>query len=168
MRAETRVVYSDEEIIKGIEDVKPEIIAIDAPLSLPDGRKSIEDRNNVHLRECDRELLKRKIKFFPVTLGPMRKLTERGIRLKKILENKGYKVIEVYPGGAQDILNIPRKQKGLDKLINGLKKLKIIGLTNEMNDHELDAITCAYIGKLHLEGKTLIFGIPDKSIIMPK
>lgn len=168
MRAETRVVYSDEEIIKDIEEVKPEIIAIDAPLSLPDGRKSIEDRNNVHLRECDRELLKRKIKFFPVTLGPMRKLTERGIRLKKILENKGYKVIEVYPGGAQDILNIPRKQKGLDKLINGLKKLKIIGLTNEMNDHELDAITCAYVGKLFLEGKTLTFGTPTKSIIMPK
>ena len=168
MKAETKILYSDEEIIKDIEGVKPEIIAIDAPLSLPDGRKSIEDRNNVHLRECDRELLKRKIKFFPVTLGPMRKLTERGIILRKVLENKGYKIIEVYPGGAQDVLNIPRKQKGLDKLLNGLKKLKIVGLTEKMNDHELDAVTCAYVGKLFLEGKTLTFGTPDKSIIMPR
>jgi hypothetical protein len=168
MKTGTKIIYSDEEIIKDIEEVKPEIIAIDAPLSLPDGRKSIEDRNSIHLRECDRELLKRGIKFFPITLGPMRKLTERGIRLRKILENKGYRVIEVYPGGAQDVLSISRKQKGLNKLLNGLKKLKIMGLTDKMNDHELDAVTCAYVGKLFLEGKTLTFGMPDKSIIMPK
>jgi predicted nuclease with RNAse H fold len=168
MKAETELLYSDQEIINRIQQVKPEIIAIDAPLSLPDGRKSIEERTNTHLRECDRELLKRKIKFFPITLGPMRKLTERGIKLKEILENMGYKVIEVYPGGAQDVLNIPRKQKGLDKLVKGLKKLKIIGLTDKMNDHELDAVTCAYVGKLFLEGKTLTFGNSDKAIIMPK
>jgi len=168
MKAETGLLYSDQEIIDKIKQVKPNIIAIDAPLSLPDGRKSIEERTNVHLRECDRELLRRRIKFFPITLGPMRKLTERGIELRKTLERMGFKVIEVYPGGAQDVLNIPRKQRGLDKLIKGLKKLKIIGLKDKMNDHELDAVTCAYVGKLFLEGKTLTFGSSDKSIIIPK
>jgi len=168
MRAETELLYSDGEIINKIQQIKPRIIAIDAPLSLPDGRKSIEERTNVHLRECDRELLKRKIKFFPITLGPMRKLTKRGIELRKTLERMGFRVIEVYPGGAQDLLKIPRKQKGLERLVNGLKKLKIIGLTDKMNDHELDAVTCAYVGKLFLEGKTLTFGSPNKSIIMPK
>jgi len=63
------------------------IVAIDAPLSLPTGRKSIEQKTGVHLRECDKELLKRGIKFFPVTLGPMRKLTSRGITLRRILES---------------------------------------------------------------------------------
>jgi hypothetical protein len=168
MKSETGILYTDQEIIDKIQQVNPEIIAVDAPLSLPNGRKSIEERTNTHLRECDRELLKRRIKFFPITLGPMRKLTERGIKLKKILESMGYKVIEVYPGGAQDVLNIPRKQKGLDKLIKGLKNLNIIGLKEEMNDHELDAVTCAYVGKLFLEGKTLTFGNSDKAIIMPK
>ena len=88
MKAYTTVVYTDKEIIDKIKEVKPKIITIDAPLSLPKGRKSIEERTNIHLRECDRELLKRGIKFFPITLGPMRKLTTRGIRLKKILHLK--------------------------------------------------------------------------------
>lgn len=167
-KVDTSIFYTNEEIINRIEEVKPDIITIDAPLSLPEGRKSIEDRTNVHLRECDKELLKRRIKFFPITLGPMRKLTQRGMELKKTLENKGFRVIEVYPGGAQDILKIPRKQKGLDELRKGLEKLRIKGLKSTMNDHELDAVTCAYVGKLFLEGKTLTFGTPDKSIIMPK
>jgi hypothetical protein len=119
------------------------------------------------LRECDKELLRRRIKFFPVTLGPMRKLTSRGIRLKEILESAHFKVIEVYPGGAQDILGIPRKQQGLDKLRSGLKKLQIKGIANTVSGDELDAITCAYVGKLYLEGKTLTYGTDDQTIIMP-
>jgi len=168
MKAYTSVLYTDEEIIDKIEEVRPDIIAIDAPLSLPEGRKSIEDRTNVHLRECDKELLKRRIKFFPITLGPMRKLTQRGIELKKILESKGFRVIEVYPGGAQDVLKIPRKQRGLDKLKEGLKMLKITGLTKEMNDHELDAVTSAFVGKLFLEKKSEILGDQKIGIVMPK
>jgi len=167
MNVETNLVYSDEEIIQKIEKLKPTVIAIDAPLSLPKGRKSIEERTNVHLRECDKELLRRKIKFFPITLGPMRKLTERGIRLKNILEEKGFKVIEVYPGGAQHILKIPRKQNGLDKLVKGLKKLRIKGLNESMSDHELDAVTCAFVGKLFLEGKSETLG-EEKGIVMPR
>jgi len=168
MQASTSVFYTDEEIIDKIEEVRPDIIAIDAPLSLPEGRKSIEDRTNVHLRECDKELLKRRIKFFPITLGPMRKLTQRGIKLKNILERKGFRVIEVYPGGAQDMLKIPRKQMGLDKLKEGLEMLKITGLTKKMNDHELDAVTCAFVGKLFLEGKSETLGDQKNGIVMPK
>jgi len=168
MRVETQLVYNDREIVQKIDEVKPEVIAIDAPLSLPKGRKSIEERTNVHLRECDKELLGRRIKFFPITLGPMRKLTERGIKLKKILKNKGFKVIEVYPGGAQDVLNIPRKQQGLEKLRKGLEKLKIKGLTKNMNDHELDAVTCAFVGKLFLERKSETLGDPEEGIVMPR
>ena len=168
MKSETELLYSDKEIIQKIEEVNPEIIAIDAPLSLPKGRKSIEERTNVHLRGCDRELLRRGIKFFPITLGPMRALTKRGIKLKKLLEKKGFKTIEVYPGGAQDVLKIPRKQRGLDKLREGLEKLGIKGLNKKMTDHELDAVTCAIVGKLFLEGKAEILGDPEEGIIMPK
>lgn len=168
MSAETCVLYSDEEIIHSIEHSKPEIIAIDAPLSLPKGRKSLEQRSPIHLRECDRELLKRRIRFFPVTLGPMRKLTARGIRLRKILEKKGFKVIEVYPGGAQDVLGIPRKQHGLDKLRKGLQKMRIKGLSERMTHDELDAVTSALVGKMFLEDRTETFGKIDGQIVMPK
>jgi len=168
MKAEACLVYTDGKIIQRIEEVKPDLIAIDAPLSLPPGRKTIEERTDVHLRECDKELLRRRIKFFPITLGPMRKLTKRGIKLRKLLENKGFRVIEVYPGGAQDILKIPRKQEGPEKLRKGLERLAIEGLNEDMSHHELDAVTCAYIGKLFLEGKSEILGDPDKGIVMPK
>jgi predicted nuclease with RNAse H fold len=168
MKAETFIVFTDEEVLKGIEESKPKIVAVDAPLSLPAGRESIEQRTNVHLRECDKELLQRGIKFFPITLGPMRKLTNRGINLRRILENKHFRVIEVYPGGAQDILGIPRKQQGLNKLKAGLEKAGVRGLNNRMSDHELDAVTCALVGKLLLEGKSVTYGTPEQAIVMPK
>ena len=167
LRAKTRNVYKDEEILKETLEIAPRLVAVDAPLSLPEGRKSIEERTNIHLRECDKELLKRRIRFFPVTIGPMRKLTTRGIRVKKALENEGIKVVEVFPGGAQDVLKIPRKQKGLNELKKGLETLGIIGLVNGLTDHELDAVTCAYVGYLLLKGKACIYGTKDQTIVMP-
>jgi hypothetical protein len=168
MKAETSLIHTDKEILGKIEESRPSVVAIDAPLSLPPGRKSLEERTGVHLRECDRELLKRGIKFFPVTLGPMRKLTKRGINLRHILEAENFIAIEAYPGGAQDVLGIPRKQKGLEKLKAGLESLGIKGLKSQISDHELDAVTCAYVGKLFLEGKAVTYGAPDEGIVMPK
>ena len=168
MKAETSLVYTNEEILAKIRKTNPRIIAIDAPLSLPPGRKSIGERTGAHLRESDRELLKKGIKFFPITLGPMRKLTERGISLKRILEAENFTVIEAYPGGAQDVLRIPRKQKGLSNLKAGLENLGIDGLNGKMSDHELDAATCAYVGKLFLEGQAVTYGNPNDGIVMPK
>jgi hypothetical protein len=167
MNVETSLIYKDKEILAKIRKFCPRVIAIDAPLSLPPGRKTIEERNGQHLRECDRELLKRGIKFFPVTLGPMRKLTERGMKLKKILEKENFSALEAYPGGAQDVLGIPRKQKGLENLRAGLENLGLKGLSSAMSDHELDAVTCAYVGKLFLEEEAVIYGSPS-GIIMPK
>ena len=168
MKAGTCLVYDDKVILEKAVRSLPQMVAIDAPLSLPPGRKSIEERTNIHLRECDREILKMGIKIFPITLGPMRKLTERGIRLKNMLEAQKLKVIEAYPGGAQDVLGIPRKQKGLEKLLVGLEKLGIKGLNCKMSDHELDAVTCAYVGKLFLEGKAVTCGLPSEGIVMPR
>lgn len=168
MAALTCLLYTDLEILGKIREAEPALVAIDAPLSLPPGRKSIEERTGAHLRECDRELLKRRIKFFPVTLGPMRKLTARGINLKRILQSEGYSVVEAYPGGAQDVLGIPRKQRGLEKLTLGLQALGISGLNGDLSDHELDAVTCAYVGKLFLEGKAVIYGATDDGIVMPE
>jgi predicted nuclease with RNAse H fold len=168
MDAETSLIFTDKEILAKIRKILPKVVAIDAPLTLPPGRTSLEERNKVHLRACDRELLKRHIKFFPLTLGPMRKLTERGMRLKRILEAENFLIMEAYPGGAQDVLGIPRKQKGLEKLKVGLDNLGLKGLSNLMSDHELDAVTCAYVGKLFLEGNAVVYGSPDDGIIMPK
>jgi hypothetical protein len=42
--AETSLLFSNEEIIKKTQESPPLIVSIDAPLSLPPGRKTIEDR----------------------------------------------------------------------------------------------------------------------------
>lgn len=169
LRAETKVVYRDEELISEVVRVKPKVVAIDAPLSIPKGRKSIDERSPCHLRECDRELLRRGIKFFPVTLGPMRKLTKRGIRVREKLEGLGFRVIEVYPGGAQDVLGIPRKKRGVKALREGLEKLGIKLLSEALTDHELDAVTAAYVGKLFLEDTYEAYGDSSEGlIIMPR
>jgi predicted nuclease with RNAse H fold len=168
MEAVTCLAYTDEDVLKRIDESEPEVVAIDAPLSLPAGRESVEERTSIHLRECDKELVRRGIRFFPVTLGPMRKLTERGIDLRRILERRHFRVIEVYPGGAQDILGIPRKQCGLDGLRAGLEKTGVKGLNDRMSDHELDAVTCALVGKLFLENKSVTYGTPDQAIVMPE
>ena len=168
MEAETCLLYSDKEIIQKTLSCRPQVIAIDAPLCLPPGRKTIEERTANHLRESDRALLKMGIKLFPITLGPMRKLTVRGIALKETFQTRGYTVLEAYPGGTQDVLGIPRKQQGLEKLRAGLEKLGIEGLSSQLSDHELDAATCVYVGKLFLEGKAVVYGDPKEGLVMPK
>jgi len=152
------IVHTDQEIINCVEKENPVLIAVDAPLNLPPGRKSIEDKNGEHFRPCDRELLRRGIRFFPITLGPMRLLTKRGIHLKRVLTRRGYPVIEVYPGAAQDIWHTGRKQEGLSKLRKGLEKLGLKGLNNKMNGDELDAVTAALVGQLFLHGKAEVLG----------
>lgn len=168
MTAETQVLYTDDSLIRFIQSASPDIVAVDAPLSIPYGRKGINDAGGPHLRECDKAMLAMGIKFFPVTLGPMRILTTRGIRLKSVLEAHGFKVIEIYPGGAQDLLGIPRKSMGLEKLRNGLEALGIKGLTDAQTGDELDAVTAAYVGLLYLKGKATILDGVDGAIVMPK
>ena len=161
--------FSDEEIITFVENAEPSLVAIDAPLNLPPGRKTMEDKNGEHFRPCDRELLKRGIRFFPITLGPMRALTKRGISLKKKLSRRGFNVIEMYPGAAQDVWKIARKQDGLNKLRKGLEKLGLIGLDKKMNGDELDAVTGALVGRLFLQGKAEVLGnFKHGAIIIPK
>jgi predicted nuclease with RNAse H fold len=162
------VIYTNQEILNYVEKTNPVLIAIDAPLNLPPGRKSIEDKNGEHFRPCDRELLRRGIRFFPITLGPMRLLTERGILLKRSLISRGYSVVEVYPGAAQDIWKIGRKQDGLSRLRKGLQRLGVKGLRQKMSGDELDAVTAALVGQWFLRGKAEVLGNFSRgAIIIP-
>lgn len=169
LKCETFILHKDEEIVRKVDEIKPDVISIDAPLSLPKGRKSLKEKNAPHLRKCDKILAKMGIKFFPITLGPMRKLTKRGIKLKRIFVKKGFNVIESFPGAVQDILGIPRKQSGLKKLKRALKNLGISGMKRKITHHELDAICCALVGKFYLEKNYIAIGDPKEGLlILPK
>ncbi len=82
LTAETRVAFSADDILDFVREAQPTLVPIDARSACRmDGGRSI-DRTGEHLRECDRELHRRGIRFFPITLGPMRMLTDRGLALK--------------------------------------------------------------------------------------
>jgi len=167
-RALTRLLFADREIVDFVRGEAPDLVAIDAPLHLPPGRKSMADKNGVHFRPCDIELRRRKIRFFPITLGPMRELTKRGIRLKRMLEESGFRVVEIYPGGAQDIWQIPRAKRNLAGLKTGLARQGVEGLKDTISDHELDAVSGALVGHLFLQGKADVLGdFSSGAIIMP-
>ena len=102
----------------------------------------------------------------PLTLGPMRMLTERGLALKAKIEEMGYRAVECYPGGAQDVWGIPRQHRDIEGLRRGLEALGVSGLTEAMTGHELDAVTAALVGRWFLLGKGEMIG-SEGGIVMP-
>lgn len=166
LTAETHAVFSDDDILNFVMETRPALIPIDAPLSLPNGRLTIHDCSGPHLRECDRALLRLGIRFFPVTLGPMRMLAERGLALKKRLATTGYQTVECYPGAAQDLWGIPRQHQDRLGLLTGLRELGLRGLKKVATSDELDAATAALVGRWFLSGHGLMLG-GDSGILIP-
>ncbi len=173
--AETQLLKSDQEIIQKTILQNPSVISIDSPLTLPNGRCCTKDscvcRGHGILRECERTLWRRGVRVFPCLLPSMQKLTERGIRLATSFRNLGYKVIESYPGAAQDIMRIPRKGSSIDDLARGLGVFGIKGnfLINPASHDELDAITSAVVGLFFLSGDFEALGNErEEYLIIPK
>ena len=160
VNAVTKLLYTDTEIVEATEAANPLLVSIDSPLSLPEGRISVDDddpgRNEFGImRRCERILKKRGINVYPSLIPSMQKLTERGIRLATLLRSKGIPVIESYPGAAQDIMDIPRKRASTDLLAFGLQAFGIHGtfLDDKVTHDELDAITSAVVGAFFWTGK---------------
>ena len=171
-RTETRVLGGDAEILAAVRQADPEVVSIDAPLFLPLGRPSIEARGPPHFRASDRILRRLGIRFFPITLGPMRSLTARGMRLQERLESDGFHSIEGYPGASQDLLDIPRKGAGAAALRAGLVRCGLSGgiESPETTHDELDAASAAYLGNRYLAGDFVAIGDPREGwmILAPK
>ena len=111
-----------------------------------------------------------RIKFFPITIGPMRMLTSRGLILASQLRHLGVESIETFPGGAQDILGIPRKQFGLEELQQALAGKCSGDVTKrKLTGDELDAINCAMVAKDYANGSYLAIGDPSEILmILPR
>jgi hypothetical protein len=137
-------VYSNKAIIELSMEIKPDIIAIDAPIMKGEPR----------VRKVDRLL--KKYKILPPTLPSMKELTKRGTRLVKELD---FKTIEVFPTATSKILRLYSKDYR-----ETAQKLGI----NVKNKHELDAYLCSLTGKMHLERKTLEVGDKDGKIVVPR
>jgi predicted nuclease with RNAse H fold len=171
-RTVTRVLRTDAEIVDAVRVSRPSVVSIDAPLFLPAGRVSIDVPGPPHLRASDRVLQQLGIRFFPISLGPMRTLTRRGLALRSTLEAEGVRVIEGYPGAAQDLLGIPRKGEGVERLREALVGLGFTGDVERagVTHDELDAVSAAYLGERYLAGDFVAVGDPAEGymVLAPK
>jgi predicted nuclease with RNAse H fold/dephospho-CoA kinase len=171
--AETLTVLTDDEMVRRISEIKPSVISIDSPLSLPEGRccfdKNCECSKYGIMRQCELLLRHFGIGVYPCLIDSMVDLTARGMNLAKRLRSLGFEVIESYPGVAQDLLHIPRKRKGLELLLNGMKNFGIEGIRENITHDEADAITSALVGYFYLDDKYVGMGNEKEGyLIVPK
>jgi histidinol phosphatase-like PHP family hydrolase/predicted nuclease with RNAse H fold len=168
---ETLSLVSDDEILQFISDKRPACVSIDSPLGLPGGGREINPVAGI-VRAAERDLASIGVPAYPALIESMRDLTLRGIALKERIESwpDAPRVIESYPGAAQDILCIPRKQKSLKLLRNGLRELGLTGPGLKTKSHdEMDAITSAVVGRYFEVGQYEPMGIESEAqLIVPK
>jgi predicted nuclease with RNAse H fold/dephospho-CoA kinase len=162
---------SDQELLDFILNKKPAIVSIDSPLGFPGGGSEIDPSAGI-VRVAEHDLSSVGIPAYPALIDSMKELTSRGVRLRKMIEafEEPPIVIESYPGAAQDVLCIPRKQKSLELLRDGLRELGITGpgLLTDSHD-EMDAITSAVVGRFYETGEYLPMGIPSEAqLIVPR
>lgn len=171
MSVQTNSLHSDEEIISYIQTHKPNIVSIDSPLGLPGGGRDVNPHAGI-VRVAENDLASIGIPAYPALIDSMKKLTLRGIKLREAIEQlpDAPQVIESYPGAAQDVLCIPRKQKSLDALREGLRQLGLDGTGLETKSHdEMDAITSAIVGRYYESNRFEPMGIPSEAqLIVPK
>ena len=172
-RVVTQRIATDQELLEATLAVRPHLVSIDSPLSLPRGRVRASDDDpgrDQHgiTRECERVLKKRGVNVYPCLIQSMQSLTERGTGLTDQLRHLGVPVIESYPGAAQDILRIPRKRASLEFLKTGLADFGLIGefLSSEVSHDELDAITSALVGILFWSGRFEALGNDDEGYLI--
>ena len=172
----------NRDIVALLNFYSPQIIAIDAPLSLPLGLCCLEEscpckpkfpRKN---RQCDQELRQQGIPCYPTSKKTFIKdLIYRGIELKTSIGHElkqATQVIEVYPFASKVRLfgkTMPRKttKQGMsflrDKLADILPGLKPY---LDMFDHDLcDAAVAAYTALLYHQNRVEALGSSEEGLI---
>ncbi|MGD2250644.1 MAG: DUF429 domain-containing protein [Candidatus Methanofastidiosia archaeon] len=138
--ADFYTVYHTESIIATIHGSTPNLVAIDAPLSF----------HGEPFRDGDKALRK-DYPILPLTFKGMHTLVCRAANLVPSIP---YRIIEVYPYAAKQILNITQNTDLPDEFT-----------TLPANIHELDAAVCALTGKYYLQGTYKKYGEKDPIIV---
>ena len=187
LNGELQLVYlgflsQDSDIIALVNLYSPQVIAIDAPLSLPEGLCCLEEdcpcqpkfeRKN---RQCDQELRQQGIPCYPTSKKTfIKSLIYRGIELKTVIASEAkqsIQVIEVYPYASKVRLfgkAIPPKttSQGIALLKNRVENLlphlkPYLGMFN----HDLyDAAIAAYTAFLYCQNMVDALGNSQEGLI---
>lgn len=174
-RASTKALSTDDEILGYVHEARPDLVCVDAPLSLPKGRTSVYDDDPAR-EECgitrysERVLRSRGVNVYPALIRSMQELTRRGMALASRLRREGYPVIECFPGAAQDVIQLPRKKTDVSLLKGGLVRFGVRGRfeRDSVVHDELDAITAALVGQFYISGYYEALGIPEENdLVLP-
>ena len=169
-QVQTCSIDTDDELLAYIRKHQPRIVSIDSPLGLPGGGAEIKKSAGI-VRLAESDLASIGIPAYPALIDSMKPLTLRGIALKQKIESlhPAPVVIESYPGAAQDILALPRKQRGLELLREGLRGIGLNGPGLDAKSHdEIDAITSALVGRFYESSNYIPMGMPSESeLIVP-
>jgi len=150
-------IFLSNDIISRVKDINPDIIAIDAPFSVPD---------NIW-RLSETHLISRGFHPISPTLENMKVLARRAVFLNQQLSE--YKRIETFPRAVEALLKTD-KITLIDSVRDRLEK-KGKWERGKISKDQYDAILCALCGLLHLNNKTEILGNNENfydQIIIPK
>lgn len=151
-------------------------VAINAPLTLPQGRCCLDDdcpcRHDpgTRSRTIERELLRRRVPILATAL--IKVLARRGIALAAAVRAAGWEPLEVYPFATLRLLGLPtagkRTQLGRRRIHHALQPL-VPGLDHpDASEHQLDAVVCALTADLWRRGLAEAVGDPAEGrMIVP-
>lgn len=161
---------ADSFLLTELEYLDPDLVMIDAPLSLPGVYRLGNGYRDHFFRSCDRELQA----MSPMFLGG---LTARAMNLRRILEGRIFKtdfegMLETYPRKLAEILGLisagyKEKRDKLPVIVERL--VEVLGVrinTHQVSTwHHLDALLAFLSGLRHLEQKSLQYGKREEGTI---
>ncbi|HMQ45855.1 MAG TPA: DUF429 domain-containing protein [Saprospiraceae bacterium] len=158
---------ADTFILDWVENLRPTLIGIDAPLSLPGVYQLGNPYEDYHFREADR-LLKA---MSPMFLGG---LTARAMQLKTQLSKQfSTQIIEVYPAQLIITLQLPatyykKKHSEIAPMVAQLQELYPFSFSAEsvLTWHHLDALLALWSTWRYQQGNSLCFGNQEEGVII--
>ncbi len=140
------VVFTDDEVIKAVGSAR--VVAVDAPLTLPEGGRGF--------RRVDLKLLSMGYRLLPVSLPGMRALALRAVKLRAALERAGVgEVIETHPRSAW------LSSRCRDPLEAACRVLRCGRRPRGLTEHEVDAILAAAVAYAYAEGSSVAVEAED-------
>lgn len=136
---------ADEWLLRLFSEQPAELIALDAPLSLPGYYQHKKEFTDYFYRESDRKLNA----MSPMFLGG---LTARAIKLRDTLTEKEIRVVETYPAALADMLQLKqlsykKEKKHIAQVVEAVREAfteaKVVPSTIK-NWHQVDALLALY------------------------
>lgn len=162
----TRKKDADQFLESWVQEHKPRLLFLDAPLSLPGTYTQPEQYSNFFYRIADQEVQA----MSPMFLGG---LTARAMQLKRALESRECSVKEVYPGRLARQLSLdPKRYKKDNNYLDTAARVALAQMPDYQlaqppaNWHQLDALLALCSGYRYQQQTADIYGHPAEGQII--